>query len=882
MKSHRTRHDFARTLAATTALLALAAGTPALAQDLPVADEAAPADEDIIVTGTLIRGIAPTGTNVVSVSAEKIEATGAVSTIDVLAKIPQISNSFNRVPQSSTGDAGTTIYKPNIRNLAASGANTTLVLVDGHRLVGAGVLSSVPDPDVVPPGVIERIEIVPDGGSSIYGSDAIGGVINIITRKRFDGVEVSGRYGFADDYHQFDINGTVGKAWDRGSVYLSYVYNENDALFGRDRGYVRQITPSTSCSPATVLVGSTTYALPGRVAGTSNICDTSDNASFISAQRRHSVFAGLNQELNDAITIDLRAFYTRRETRTFIDQFRSSRTITAANPFFVPAAPGNTSQTVNFSYGPAVGPNVAVTTNLNEFGFTPELSFRLGGDWRLRVLGNYGRSVTTNRAPAVNAVAEALALAGTTTATALNPYDVSLSSAPVLASILNWEAYGQGKQDLYNTRAIVDGSLFHLPGGAVRVALGAEYSHEEYRRRAGNHVPGDFSPAATPPGAHNRNTTSLFGEIAIPVFGTDNGFAGMRALTLSASGRYDDYSDVGSTFNPKFGVTWKPFDGVSIRGNYGESFNAPSMPDKVPQVQLQNLGFSPFIRPGEELSAGGIPTLFRPTILIAGVDPDLRPQTAKTYSIGADFEPSFVPGLRLSATYYNIALKDQITIAFSSNTAVLFSPAYARFLTFNPTLAQIDGVPDTLPISGAASVAALYANPLLAPYLLYDARVQNVGAVDQDGLDFQASYIRDTGFGSVNANVAGTYILNREITSVAGQTPIDDLAANTSRLNLSASLGATVGGLTASATWYHTAGYKVRNIPNQTRVDAFNVVDLFFAYDVGGAGLFKDLAFTLNVNNVFDEDPPFLNSGTGYTNGSTLGRLVQFGVRKKF
>lgn len=139
-----------------------------------------------------------------------------------------------------------------------------------------------------------------------------------------------------------------------------------------------------------------------------------------------------------------------------------------------------------------------------------------------------------------------------------------------------------------------------------------------------------------------------------------------------------------------------------------------------------------------------------------------------------------------------------------------------------------------------------------------------------------------TGFGNVTGSVAGTYTLNRKVTAVAGQAATDDLAFNTSRLSLSGSLGATVGGLTASATLYHSAGFKVQNIPNQTKVDAFDTVDLYFAYDVRGSGVFKDLAFTLNANNVFDADPPFINSGTGYTNGSTYGRLIQFGVRKKF
>ncbi|WP_165828936.1 TonB-dependent receptor plug domain-containing protein [Caulobacter radicis] len=887
-------------LFATTAMLTIAAASPALSQVATsdqAASEAPPVSnagqqgaatigdstvEEIVVTGTLLRGVAPVGTNVVTVNAEKIARTGAVSTVDVLAKIPQISNSFNRVPVSSTGDAGTTIYKPNIRNLAASGANTTLVLMDGHRLPGAGVLSSVPDPDVIPPGIIERVEIVPDGGSSLYGSDAIGGVINFITRKNFDGVELSSRYGVADDYHQFDINGTAGRSWGGGSAYVSYVYNETGAVLGRDRDYVRQITPSTSCAPGTILVGSNTYALPGLVPGTANRCDTSDNAGIFPAQKRHSAFVGLNQQLADKVTLDVRGFYTRRETTTYLDQFRSSKTITAANPFFIPATPGNTSQTINFSYGPVVGPNVAAHTKLDEWGLTPEATFKLGGDWRLKVLGNYGHTTTRNIQPGLNAVAEAAALAGVTTATALNPYDLTKTSPSVLNGIINYDAYGRAKQDLYNARAIVDGGLFELPGGTVRVAAGAEFSHEKYSRVAGSRTAGVLDQTTAQIGEHKRDTKSLFGEVAVPIFGSENGFTGMRSLTLAASGRYDDYSDFGSTFNPKVGLTWKPVTAVSIRGNYGESFNAPSMPDKVPQVQLQNLGFSPFVRPQDTVSPFGVPTLYRPTVLIAGVDPNLRPQTAKTYSIGMDIQPASIPGLTLSGTYYNIKLKDQITIAFSSNTAVLFSPAYARFLTFNPTQAQLAAIPNSLPISGAASIAALYSNPALTPYLLYDARVQNVGGVDQDGIDFQASYVKPTSFGSINGNIAGTYILNREITPVAGQAPLDDLAANTSRLSLSASVGATVGAFTANATLYHTAGYKVQNVPSQSRVDAFNVVDLYFAYDVRGEGVYKDLSLTLNLNNVFDEDPPFLNSGTGYTSGSTYGRLVQVGVRKLF
>src|SRR6202011_1324278 len=135
-----------------------------------------------------------------------------------------------------------TVNRPNLRNLPGNntaGGSTTLVLRDGHRIVGAGITSTSPDPDIIPPGAIERVEIVPDGGSAVYGADAVAGVINFITRSRFDGVAVDGHYGIADNYHQFDTNITAGRDWGTGSLYASYNYTQNDAIYGRDRDYVK-------------------------------------------------------------------------------------------------------------------------------------------------------------------------------------------------------------------------------------------------------------------------------------------------------------------------------------------------------------------------------------------------------------------------------------------------------------------------------------------------------------------------------------------------------------------------------------------------------------------------------------------------------------------
>ncbi|HEX7856295.1 MAG TPA: TonB-dependent receptor [Sphingobium sp.] len=874
-------------------------GSPqtAAANSLPTANGPSEADTsvaDIVVTGTLLRGVAPTGTNVVALSSADVVASGATSANQILARVPQVTSAFNTVPTLVNGGPGSAVVRPNLRNLPAVGGSTTLVLIDGHRAVNAGILQTSPDPDVVPPALLERVDVVPDGGSSIYGSDAVGGVINFITKSRFNGIETNARYGFADNYYTVDASVTAGKDWGLGSIYAAYAFSKNDAIFGRDRDYYTQVSPSGGfCPPGTVSIArgaaTTTYALPNRVAGTSTNCNPYDNASIFPAVERHSFFAGLTQKLSDAVRFEVKAFYTRRETigatdltSTGFPSYGQTVTITPANPFYVPIAPDTGSQSVSFSYAGYL--DNKQRNRLDEWGVTPSITAELGSGWQLRALGNYGRSVIDASAPSINAAAQAAAIAATTTATALNPYNLSATNPDVLRSIQAVD-YGRSKQELINARLILDGALFHIGGGDVRLAAGAEYIEETFAGAYGI-IPVGRQDLA-PRGSASRRVKSVFGELAIPIVGSENAFGGVESLTLSASARYDSYSDFGDTFNPKFGATYKPVSWITIRGNYGTSFNAPSLADSAgaPDSRVQILPVSPF----REATSPFIPDFLRSTLILAGGNPNLKPQKATTWSVGGDVRPTFINGLTLSATYYNIRLKDEIGLAPFYAPAAIFQPAYSNFYKLNPTLAQAQAAAGTLPLDGAASLASLYGGPLGGPYVLFDARRNNLGELRQSGIDFNASYNLPTSFGSVFASAGGTYTLKREVAPIKGQAFINDLQnPGSSRFSLLASVGTKVGGLTATATLSHSAGYNLSTplisaaFGTQTKVGAFNPVDLFFAYDVAGEGVFKDLSFTLNINNIANEDPPFYNLGTGTTNGTTLGRLVQFGVRKKF
>ena len=263
---------------------------PAQLTDLPPVE-----GTDIVVTGTLLRGVAPVGTNVLGVSRQEILESGAASANDLLATIPQVGN-FGTVPVGS-GSFALPIVRPNIRNLAASGGSSTLVLLNGHRMVGAGVLQTSVDPSILPPDVIDRLEIVPDGGSAIYGSDAIGGVINFITRSRFNGIAVNARYGFADDYQTVDGSVTAGRDWGSGSLLATYAYAWHDNIQNRDRAYTaadhtgRGGTDfrSTVCAKGnfTDLFTGVPFAGPGLTPGSVNKCDP--NASVISIRARNVI-----------------------------------------------------------------------------------------------------------------------------------------------------------------------------------------------------------------------------------------------------------------------------------------------------------------------------------------------------------------------------------------------------------------------------------------------------------------------------------------------------------------------------------------------------------------------------------------------------------------
>ena len=387
----------------------------------------------------------------------------------------------------------------------------------------------------------------------------------------------------------------VGTAWDSGAAYVSYNYAEHGIIMGNERDYVHEFpiqviggVPVTTiqCSPGNVVQGGRVFALPFNtgtgsppaVVGSANQCDSSDSATVYPKEDRHSALMSVTQQLTDGIEFEVKGFFTKREIELVNGPYRFTQSVAGptSSPFFGTHNVG-ANQSVSGQFGSVDASQQAI--ELETWGITPTITVGLGASWQLRLLGSSSRSTTTSHAGGFSTTA----MGSATNAGLFNPYDPSVSDPTALAAITNYEVYGETKQRLDDARAVIDGELFTLPGGAVRLAFGGEYYREHFDTRKGEAVPGfektgfpgvtiggtEIFPALppAPEASLDRSVAAVFGEVVVPIFGEENAMVGLKELTLTAAGRYDDYSDFGDTTNPRFGINYKPVDWLKFRAS---------------------------------------------------------------------------------------------------------------------------------------------------------------------------------------------------------------------------------------------------------------------------------------------------------------------------
>ncbi|GIK47800.1 MAG: TonB-dependent receptor [Alphaproteobacteria bacterium] len=856
------------------AAMLFAAG-PAFAQtsNAPSQDETSDDAFEIVVTGSSIRGVPPTGSNLISVTRGDIETSGGANTPDLLAGVPQL-NSFNTAPQTERAGLGS--FAPALRGLPAS---ATLPLMNGHRLVGAAVQDTNPDFPLIPNMAVERIEIVADGASAIYGSDAVAGVVNFITRRRVSGVEISASYGVADDYYSGNIGGILGQDWGSGSLVAAYQYTENDNIVASDRDYrVQDFTPwggidtrSTSCPSPNVLPDiafyAVPYAAPGFAFNTLNHCDNGAVADLFPNSRIHSVFVSARQDLSGSATLWGEILYSDRE-----DDLRAAppvQTVFIANtnPFFQGPA-GAASEYVFFRPDNLIGADHFTNTNHKTVGNSSfGVDFELPRDLNLSVYGTFDRARNETLVPQINGAALAAAAAGTTTATALDPFGAG-TAPDVVAAILDSSSDVTEEQSVSLGAVKLDGPLFDLPGGQLRFAVGAEVRRETFEQ-------GGFVGTTPVPEDLERDITSLYGELFIPIFGGGNAAPGLHRLTLSLSGRYDDYSDFGTTSNPKVGLNWEPVDGVLVRGSYGTSFRAPGLRQVGATVGSYYLNASQAATYANDPTRGLAQV---DTVYLLGGNDGLQPEEATTFSYGVDVNPASLPNLRASLTYYNIEYTN--VIGTPSVPYVFTDPTFASLVYRDPTPTELASllsiaVPVTLP------------SPLPTIGNVLDLRLNNFGVRETDGLDFDINYRWSTNFGAVFADLAGNYILNFDTQFSPAAPQSDSLSLGVPRWTARATLGVEAGPVSvASFVNYRdgiTNSFTTPTGVSSYEADPYVTVDLRVTWTLPDAGWTEGTALALQVNDLFDQDPPFFPATDGIGGAyNPIGRFVALNLRKTF
>jgi iron complex outermembrane receptor protein len=847
--------------------------------------------EEVVVTGSHIRGAEVAGSKVILISREQIDASGYGRVEDVLATVTQNFNRANAAVSQPEHAFFNLNHGAEVQ-LRGLGVGTTLTLVNGQRQGASGYQGQFTDVSTIPISAIERIEILPEGTAALYGSDAIGGVVNIILRRNFEGIEARVR-GSATDSDTTERSAALllGHAGPRGNVLVGFQFNDSDALRCRARAYCAAnadfrrfggtdlrgfaSNPGTILDPKTLAPiaaiphgqdGTQLTAgqlIPSTVNYTNNVADN----DILPKQIMRSAFVSTSYKVTEQWEISADGRYSSRDFRFSYPVPPGDFLVPATNAFNHLGGPVLVAYDFSRDFGPVAdsGPTTNSFVSAAVKGVLPK-------GWQINLAGAYAKAsadfLETNYT--LNYTAINAALASSDPTTALNLFgDGSHTNATVLAA-LRRQNITTDDLNVFTTASanvIADGPLFDWRAGAIRLAVGGEFRHEH---SAGINI-------SENPEDRGRLIRSGFFELAVPMMGPHGGSAANR-LDLSLAGRYDSYSDVGSTFNPKVGFSWRPLALIKVRGNWGTSFRAPPF-FWSNRDQVGDAGIADVVDPRS-------PTGYTRALLIVGPLPDLKPETARAWTVGVDLTPRAIPNLSLSLTYFDIDYQGKIQHAGPDTVFFLTQEAQlASLITRNPTQAQIDAVCKKPPLFGGDC------NQPIAAIL--DGRWRNLASLKTRGLDAALDYMLHTAWGKVSASLNGNYMsdLKQQIGPTAAVVDLGDTVGNPPSLRLVGNLAWSLRGWTAQTTVNYTGAYRDPGSVPVRGVDSWTTVDVNIGYRVGGgSGWLANTQSNLGIINVFDQRPPFVNqldltSGTfGYdpANATLLGRAVSLQLVKRW
>ncbi|WP_454884481.1 TonB-dependent receptor plug domain-containing protein [Sphingomonas oryzagri] len=894
-----------------TASLAEPSGSDFGPSRVPSTAIATQTPQEIIVTGSNIRGGNPVGATVRTITRADMLRNGYATVAQAVQALPgNFAGSATEQSALSLADStGTNSGLATGVNLRGLGADATLVLINGHRVAGSGLMGNFSDISGIPTGAVDRIEVLMDGASALYGSDAVGGVVNIVLKRRFDGAESDARVGSvtAGGLRQIQLDQSIGRIWSSGSVFVSYEFNRSTSLASADRRFARSadsrplggsdhrfyfslpgnilgFDPATgSYSPAYAIPpGQDGTALsPGDfLPGTVNLENYRANTDLTPDQTLHTLYASATQSLFPGVSLSLDARYSHRRFSVRSPEAMTIMAITDANPWFV-SPTGSSSDLVAYAFGREFGP-IMVTGKAQAMSFEGELTMDLGPGWQARLFGGYAKEIDLNlQTHMVNdyALSEALGTIADDPATSydtaidgyFNPYGNGTSnSAKTLDYVGSGYSRIYGRSQIATGNAQADGPLFRWAGGTAKLAIGINARKEMLAQQITN-----FDLAASPTvgdfRAASRTILAGFAELRVPIVGADNALPGVQKLELSAAGRFEHYSDFGNSANPSIGLRWTPVRGIAIRGTVGTSFRSPNLrqlhdPSTVSAILLPRGDGSQAV-----------------VIQEGGGNPDLRPEKAKTWTVGVDMAPPRLPGLSVGVSAFRTIFSHRIDqpVIGDINRA-LTSADYAPFVRVVHPAAD----PSDLALVTSLLARAATGYPATAIGAIVDNRFVNTGRIDVSGIDLDAKYGFPVGSSRVDLAANGTWLTRYRVNLTPTSAPIErsNLAGYPAALRGRLSAGWDRGAWNALIAMNYVGRY---HDADGQRISAWTTFDLEVGWQsVAKSGWRKGLSVTLSSQNIFDKDPPFYDSvlGTGYdaANAGALGRVVALQISKRW
>ncbi len=886
--------------------------------------------ERVEITGSSIRRISgETALPVTVIKVEDLAKQGVTSTEAAVAFIAANQSNFG----ASASIGGTTGGKAeaDLRGLSGptgTNANKTLVLLNGRRLANHAFDAAAVDLNAIPLAAIERIEVLRDGASAIYGTDAIGGVINFITRREMVGLEISAQLAKPErsgggDTQRFSLSGGFGSlSQQRFNVMASLDWRKQDVLPANKREFSK--TGILGTTRGAILSGTSGTAFPGDLNGfepTAPNC--APPASVPVTNAAGTGFGGCRYDFTQdidiltkseqltgllrgsfAITPDhvvsLEYLNANNKSTARVAAAPTSSLIPATSPFFpagalpvatqviVPGfAGGNGTTTVlggaaNWRQVPAGKRTSGDDTTTERTMLSME---GLIGNWDYRTA--IGTTENTSEANVKGGyVNDGLIRQGVWNGI-INPFGAQTAAgtaALAAAQVIAPTVIGTSKNNFFDFR-VSNPALFKLAAGSVGAAFGVEWRNEKSTYEA-LPITGQLGSLGVDPDSDTqgkRNSKAAFAEFSIPV---------VKDLELTLAGRYDDYSSTGSTFNPKIGLRYQPTKQLLLRGSANTGFRAPTLYEinqPLSTTFTSDNYDDPLLCPGGTPVAGasagvvcGQQVLQRQggPIATGRSASSLEPEKSKSFTLGLVFEPT--SNITLGMDVWQIKIRNLISAI--PEQAVFGAPTKygAKFFRCSQ-----------LPASGAgitrADIDACTGFPGIGydPIAFIDAPTENLGELHTSGIDLSAAWRSGaTPLGNFGVSMDGTYITKYEYQRERAGAFIDAVArysdnAPVFRWQHVLSASWNKGAFGATLTNRFKGSYTDQN--GTSKVGTYSVFDI--------AGTFtgvKNLTLTAGVLNLFDKDPPLTVQNTTFQRGydprftSPLGRTFTLYASYKF